>query len=78
MGRPRNTQGAERTDLSPTQTEAAEGRFLPPGEMRSDAAEASCHLKRSDLEVGAGRVPASEQSIGCVIHHPDSVTHRSP
>ncbi len=78
MGRPRYTQGAERADLSAIQSEAAEGRFLPSGEVRSDAAEASRHLKRSDLEVGARCVPASEQSIGCVIHHPGILTHQSP
>ena len=78
MGRPRDTQGAEGTHLSAIQAEAAEGRFLPSGEVRSDAAEASGHLKRSDLEVGARRVPATEQSIGCVIHHSDILTHQSP
>jgi len=75
MGWPRYTQGAERTDLSAIQAEAAECRFLPSGEVRSDAAEASRHLKRSDLEVGARRVPATEQSIRCVIHHSASVTY---
>jgi hypothetical protein len=78
MGWPGYPEGAERTDLSAIQAEAAEDRFLPPGEVRSDSAETSRHLKRSNLEVGAGRVPAGKQSIGCVIRHPDSVTPQSP
>ena len=78
MGWPSYAKGAERTDLSAIKAEAAEGRFLPSGEVRSDPAEASRHLKRSDLEVGARRVPASEQSISRVIRHSDSVTPQSP
>ena len=78
MGRPRDTQGAEGTNLSAIQPEAAEGRFLPSREVRADTAEASYHLKRSDLEVGARCVPATEQPIGCVIRHLDIVTQQSP
>ncbi len=61
IGRPRDAQGAQRTDLPATQAEAAEDFVLPPGEVWADAAEASRHLQRSHVEVRARFVPPAEQ-----------------
>ena len=67
IGRPRDPQGAQRADLPAAQAETAEDFVLPPGEVWPDAAEASRHLQRSHVEVGARFVPATEHSIRRVI-----------
>ena len=56
--RPRDPQGAQQPDLAAAEPEALEDRFLPPGEVRPDAAEARRHLERAHVEVGAALVPA--------------------
>ena len=77
MGRPRNTQRAERTDLAAAQAEPAEDGFLAPGQVRPDPREARRHLERLDGEVRAGFAPARELSIGCVVGHSGIVVHQS-
>ena len=67
IGRTRDPQGAQRTDLPAAQTETAEDFVLPPGEVWADPAEASRHLQRPHVEVGARFVPATQQSIRRVI-----------
>jgi len=69
MRPPRDAQGAECARLAPAQTEATEDRLLPLGQERSDPAQASGHLERPDLEVGAGIAPAAEDTIGLIVVH---------
>ena len=56
-------------DFSTTEPKAAEHRFLPSCEVRSETRQASGHLERPHSEVGTGGVPAIEQAIGEVVGH---------
>ena len=69
MRPPGNAQGAERSYLAPTQTEATDDRFLPLCQERPDAAQATGHAERIDLELGACVAPGSQQAISHVFCH---------
>ena len=69
MRRASDPERAQRANLAPTKTESTEDCLLPLGQERSDPAQASGHLERPDLEVGAGIAPAAEDTIGLIVVH---------
>ena len=69
MGWPRDAQGTQRPNFSSTEAESAEDRLLPSREQGSDPAQATGHLERCHVELGAGSGPTAQNLIGQVVCH---------